>query len=126
MPPRAGRLRHGQDAQNWLIRAQMCRIPSQASCAPTRQALRPGVIAAKILTQRDGYGSELACSEPECLVGGNNRDSIQKRAPSFWAFYADMRNLNETTNETTQPYGPMIGFDVLPGQRWRRIGDSNF
>jgi hypothetical protein len=41
----------------------------------------PGTIAAKILTHRDGHGSELVCPEPECLVGGHNRDSIQKRAP---------------------------------------------
>jgi hypothetical protein len=43
----------------------------------------PGAITAKILTHRDGHGSEPACSEPECLVGGHNRDSIQKRAPGL-------------------------------------------
>ena len=26
------------------------------------------------------HGSELVCAEPECLAGGHNRDSIQKRA----------------------------------------------
>jgi len=36
----------------------------------------------KILTHRDGHGSEMVCSVPECLVGGHNRDSIQKRAPA--------------------------------------------
>jgi hypothetical protein len=47
---------------------------SQSADAPKR-------LAAKIPTHRDGHGSELACSEPRCLVGGRNRDSIQKRAP---------------------------------------------
>jgi hypothetical protein len=44
--------------------------------------LRAGAIVAKILTHRDGHGSDLVCSEPECLVVGQNRDSIQKRAPA--------------------------------------------
>ena len=43
-------------------------------------ALMADAIAAKILTHRDGHGSELVCAEQESLVGGHNRDSIQKRA----------------------------------------------
>jgi len=39
-------------------------------------------------------------------MGGHSRDSIQKRAPAFWALYTDMRRMNETINETMQPCGP--------------------
>jgi len=53
------------------------------------------------------------------------RQHPEAGACTLRAFWTDMRRMNETTNETTQPYGPMTGFDVLPGQRWRRIGDSN-
>ena len=49
-------------------------------------------------------------------------------AYTFWTFYTDMRRMNETTNDyaalQAQPER-MTRACVLPGQRWRRIGDSN-
>jgi hypothetical protein len=51
-----------------------------------------------MITHRDGHGSELVCSEPECPVGGHNRNrprSVRLHSnmtvKTFWAIYTDMR-----------------------------------
>ena len=48
-------------------------------------------------------------------MDGHNRDSAQKRAPGPWAFYNDMRRMNETTNETTPPCKPVLMYCLVRG-----------
>jgi len=38
-------------------------------------------------------------------MGGHNRDSTQSVRLHFWAFYTDMRRMNETINETAAGAG---------------------
>jgi hypothetical protein len=85
----------GEQAALWLVRLSgLHRTDNKHASAPRicQQTLGkysvicvegPGAIAAKILTHRDGPGSELICLGPEYLVGGHSRDSIQKRAPGL-------------------------------------------
>jgi len=68
-----------------------------------------------MLAHRDGHGSELVCSEPECLVGGHSRDSIQKRVPArLGRFIPDMRRMNETAADVGGTTPASLAREILP------------
>src|SRR5262249_16408194 len=57
-------------------------------------------------------------------MGGHNRDSTQSVRLHLWAFYTDMRRMNETTNETTQPCKPRPTHDLGLCIAWSEVAED--
>jgi len=59
-----------------------------------------------MLTHRDGHGGELVAQSRNAQWAATTAIALRSVRLHLWAFYADMRRITETINETVQPCKP--------------------